>query len=87
MKTIGIIMRQKPGLSALPALALMPLQESSDGTGKVIFLIGAAVVALIVLGYLLSRRSRQYPVDSPFSPETRGERTSPSDEDEVETFL
>ena len=66
-------------------VAASSMQESATGASDLLFLLGGAVVALIVLGYLLIRRSRQYPVDSPYSTGTRD--LNLSDEEDVETFL
>jgi hypothetical protein len=66
-------------------LAALSMQEPGAGSGDLLFLLGGAVIALIVFGYLLIRRSRQYPVDSPYS--TRTSDSESSDEEEVETFL
>ena len=86
---MSISRQAAPGASGIQLLnaALPVLQDRPEGAVEVIFLIGAAAIGLIVLGYLLVRRSRQYPVDSPFSPETRGGRASGDDEEEVETIL
>ena len=70
---------------AAPALALA--QEQSDRTGDVLFMIGGGVLALIMLGFLVSRRKRHYPVESPFTPDRRDGQSSPSDEEEIESLL
>ena len=55
------------------------LQEPATGSSDLLLLLGGVVIAVIILGYLLIRRSRQYPVDSPFNTGT--------DDEDVETFL
>ncbi len=61
------------------------LQEPATGSSDLLFLLGGVVIAVIILGYLLIRRSRQYPVDSPFN--TGIDDSSRTDEEDVETFL
>ena len=59
--------------------AAASLQEPATGSIDLLFLLGGVVIAVVILGYLLIRRSRQYPVDSPYNTGT--------DEEDVETFL
>lgn len=87
MSTFTSIVLGIPWISAFPALVLQPPQDRPESVEDVLFLLGAAAIAVIVLGYFLIRRWRQYPVDSPFSPETRGGHPSGDDEEEVETIL
>jgi len=61
------------------------LQEPATGSGELLFLLGGVVIAVILLGYLLVRRSRQYPLDSPYN--TGKDHSNRTDDEDVETIL